>query len=180
MAWGQGKSRLLMGELLGMLLEGQPTAWQNRNKPQKKQSEKPKRGDFGDGWHCGLCGFYNFGGRTKCFKCKTEPPPGTAGGKPSPGQAGGKSGGKGGSGKNSPPTQAGPRPEQVLTSQLNQATDAPVKQALQDALDKVKPQTVKEAKFQSLSLRDQRASLLSRAQQLADKIDRQCEIVDKA
>eukprot|EP00971_Amphidinium_carterae_P210045 4166880-Amphidinium_carterae.1 len=49
------------------------------------------------------------------------------------------------------------------------------KQALQDALDKVK-----QAKFQSLSLRDQRAFLLSRARQLAEKVDRQCELVDKA
>eukprot|EP00971_Amphidinium_carterae_P136294 2700428-Amphidinium_carterae.2 len=55
-------------------------------------------------------------------------------------------------------TAAGPRPEQVLSKQLSQTTDAPVKQTLQDALDKVK-----QAKFQSLSLRDQRASLLSRA-----------------
>eukprot|EP00971_Amphidinium_carterae_P082295 1627268-Amphidinium_carterae.1 len=162
-----------------MLLKGQSATWENRNKPQKKQSDKPKRGELGDGWHCGLCGFYNFGGRTKCFKCKTEPPPGKAGGQPPPGQAGGKTGakggGKGGAGKSSPPTQGGPRPELVLTTQLNQATDAPVKQALQDALDKVK-----QAKFQSLSLRDQRASLLSRAKQLPDKVDRQCEIVDKA
>eukprot|EP00971_Amphidinium_carterae_P047942 944228-Amphidinium_carterae.1 len=35
-----------MGELLGMLLEGKPTTWQNRNKPQKKQSDKLKRGDW--------------------------------------------------------------------------------------------------------------------------------------
>eukprot|EP00971_Amphidinium_carterae_P222296 4412344-Amphidinium_carterae.1 len=31
-----------------------------------------------------------------------------------------------------------------------------------------------------LSLRDQRASLLARAKQLADKVDRMCEVVDKA
>eukprot|EP00971_Amphidinium_carterae_P267351 5303246-Amphidinium_carterae.1 len=99
-----------------MLLEGKPATWQNRGKPQRKQSDKPKRGDFGDGWHCGSCGFYNFGGRTKCFKCKNEPPPGKAGRKASPGPAGGKNGGKGGgkggSGKSSSLSQAGPRPEQ--------------------------------------------------------------------
>eukprot|EP00971_Amphidinium_carterae_P141446 2802749-Amphidinium_carterae.1 len=77
-------------------MEGKPANWQQRNKSQKKPADKPKRGDFGDGWHCGLCGFYNFGGRTKCFKCKTETPPGQAGGKPPPGQAGGKGGAKGG------------------------------------------------------------------------------------
>eukprot|EP00971_Amphidinium_carterae_P143784 2849202-Amphidinium_carterae.1 len=84
MAWGQGRSQQLMGELLGMLLEGKPANWQNRQQPQRNQSNKPKRGEFGDGWHCGSCGFYNFGGRTKCFKCKTVPPPGQAGGSTPP------------------------------------------------------------------------------------------------
>eukprot|EP00971_Amphidinium_carterae_P026973 531923-Amphidinium_carterae.1 len=64
MAWGQGRSQQLMGKLLGMLLEGKPANWQNRQQPQRNQSSKPKRGTFGDGWHCGSCGFYNFGGRT--------------------------------------------------------------------------------------------------------------------
>eukprot|EP00971_Amphidinium_carterae_P237464 4714079-Amphidinium_carterae.1 len=73
MAWGQGRSTQLMGELLGMRLDGKPANWNNRNKPQAKQVDKPKRRNFGHGWHCGLCRFYNFGGRTKCFKCKTEP-----------------------------------------------------------------------------------------------------------
>eukprot|EP00971_Amphidinium_carterae_P028381 558791-Amphidinium_carterae.1 len=63
-----------MGELFGMLLEGKTPQWQNRQQPQKKQADKPKRGDFGDGWNCGSCAFYNFGGRTKCFKCKSVPP----------------------------------------------------------------------------------------------------------
>eukprot|EP00971_Amphidinium_carterae_P046005 905293-Amphidinium_carterae.1 len=45
---------VLMGELLGMLLEGKPATWQNRGKLQRKQSDKPKRGEFGDGWHCGI------------------------------------------------------------------------------------------------------------------------------
>eukprot|EP00971_Amphidinium_carterae_P082796 1638177-Amphidinium_carterae.1 len=70
MAWGHGRSQQLMGELFGMLLEGQPANWQN-----EESADKPKRGKFGDGWHCGSCGFYNFGGRTKCFKCKTVTPP---------------------------------------------------------------------------------------------------------
>eukprot|EP00971_Amphidinium_carterae_P017363 342358-Amphidinium_carterae.1 len=48
-----------MGELLGMLLEGKPANWQNRQ-PQRNQSNKPKRGEFGDGWHCGSCGFYKY------------------------------------------------------------------------------------------------------------------------
>eukprot|EP00971_Amphidinium_carterae_P071694 1418012-Amphidinium_carterae.1 len=48
MAWGAGRSKELMGELLGMLLEGKPATWQNRGKPQRKHSDKPKRGEFGD------------------------------------------------------------------------------------------------------------------------------------
>eukprot|EP00971_Amphidinium_carterae_P056511 1116722-Amphidinium_carterae.1 len=74
MAWGQSKSQMLMGELLGMLLEGKTANWQKRKQPQKPANSKPKHGEFGDGWHCASCGFYNFGGRTKCFKCKTTPP----------------------------------------------------------------------------------------------------------
>eukprot|EP00971_Amphidinium_carterae_P078138 1545940-Amphidinium_carterae.1 len=75
MAWGRDKSSNLVGELLEMLIQGKPGNWAQRNKPQKKETNKPKRGEFGDGWHCSSCGFYNFGGRTKCFKCKTTPPP---------------------------------------------------------------------------------------------------------
>eukprot|EP00971_Amphidinium_carterae_P014688 290031-Amphidinium_carterae.1 len=76
-----------------------------------------------------------------------------SGGAPPPGQAGGKGTGSGKGGAAKPPTQtqAGPRPEQVLSQQLSKTTEAPVKQVLQDALDKVK-----QAKFQGLSLRDQR------------------------
>eukprot|EP00971_Amphidinium_carterae_P216953 4306815-Amphidinium_carterae.1 len=80
MAWGDVGSTKLVGELLSMLIAGKPGNWQKRNKPQKQETSKPKRGEFGDGWHCASCGFYNFGGRTKCFKCKTTPPPGQAGG----------------------------------------------------------------------------------------------------
>eukprot|EP00971_Amphidinium_carterae_P138098 2736809-Amphidinium_carterae.1 len=176
MAWGQDQSTRLVGELLGMLIQGKPAAWENRNTPQKKEANKPKRGNFGDGWHCGSCGFYNFGERTKCFKRKFKQNPLRV--RPE-GKEEEKLRGKGSgkSGASKPPTQTpvGPRPEQVLTKQLSQTTDAPVKQALQDALDKVK-----QAKFQSLSLRDQRASLLNRAKQLADKVDRHYEIIDKA
>eukprot|EP00971_Amphidinium_carterae_P265440 5265754-Amphidinium_carterae.1 len=64
MTWGHGKSTQLMGQLLSMMLEGQPPKWPQRNQPQKKDASKPKRGEFGDGWHCASCGFYNFGGRT--------------------------------------------------------------------------------------------------------------------
>eukprot|EP00971_Amphidinium_carterae_P198193 3933560-Amphidinium_carterae.1 len=64
MAWGPDQSTRLVGELLGMLIKGQPAAWAQRNKPPKKETGKPKRGEFGDGWHCPSCGFYNFGGRT--------------------------------------------------------------------------------------------------------------------
>eukprot|EP00971_Amphidinium_carterae_P270162 5360050-Amphidinium_carterae.1 len=39
---------------------------------------------------------------------------------------------------------------------------------------------VQQTKAGSLSLRDQRASLFSRAKQLAEKVDRHCEAVDKA
>eukprot|EP00971_Amphidinium_carterae_P264617 5249174-Amphidinium_carterae.1 len=178
MTWGQGKSAQLMGQLLSMMMDGQPKQWQQRNKPQKKENTKPKRGEFGDGWNCSSCGFYNFGGRTKCFKCKTTPPPGqVGGGAPPPGQAGGKGkgSGKGGAGKSPTLTQARPRPEQMLSQQLSKTIEAPVKEVLQDALEKVK-----QAKFQSLSLRDQRATLLARAKQLAEKVDRMCEAVEKA
>eukprot|EP00971_Amphidinium_carterae_P204217 4052441-Amphidinium_carterae.1 len=61
-----------MGELLGMLIEGKAANWQ---KPQGKEPGKPKRGKFGEGWHCGSCGFYNSGGRIKCFKCKAGSAP---------------------------------------------------------------------------------------------------------
>eukprot|EP00971_Amphidinium_carterae_P151629 3005814-Amphidinium_carterae.2 len=65
MAWGDVGSTKLVGELLSsMLIAGKPSNWQQRNKPQKKETNKPKRGEFGDGWHCSSCGFYNFGGRT--------------------------------------------------------------------------------------------------------------------
>eukprot|EP00971_Amphidinium_carterae_P279497 5548692-Amphidinium_carterae.1 len=64
MAWGQGKSSSLMKELLGMLIQGAPANWEKRQRPQRKDTSKPKRGEFGDGWHCASCGFYNFGGRT--------------------------------------------------------------------------------------------------------------------
>eukprot|EP00971_Amphidinium_carterae_P315957 6280537-Amphidinium_carterae.1 len=64
MAWGQEQSSRLVGELLGMLMQGKAGTWANRQKPQKKERTNPKRGEFGDGWHCSSCGFYNFGGRT--------------------------------------------------------------------------------------------------------------------
>eukprot|EP00971_Amphidinium_carterae_P005030 100795-Amphidinium_carterae.1 len=75
MAWGDVGSAKLVGELLNLLVAGKTGQWPQRQKPQKKENDKPKRGEFGDGWHCSSCGFYNFGGRTKCFKCKTTPPP---------------------------------------------------------------------------------------------------------
>eukprot|EP00971_Amphidinium_carterae_P121403 2404192-Amphidinium_carterae.1 len=48
MAWGDVGSNKLLGELLSMLIAGKPGNWQQRNKPQKKESSKPKRGEFGD------------------------------------------------------------------------------------------------------------------------------------
>eukprot|EP00971_Amphidinium_carterae_P136284 2700289-Amphidinium_carterae.1 len=39
MAWGQGRSSRLMGELLGMLLDGKPATWQSRNKPSRPTNQ---------------------------------------------------------------------------------------------------------------------------------------------
>eukprot|EP00971_Amphidinium_carterae_P228720 4537044-Amphidinium_carterae.1 len=52
MAWGPDQSSRLMGELLGLLVKGQTGAWEKRNKPQRQERSKPKRGNFGDGWNC--------------------------------------------------------------------------------------------------------------------------------
>ena len=68
-----------------------------------------------------------------------------------------------------------PNPETTLRQQIKAATEEPVKEALDAALKKVQ-----EAKFRSLSLRDQKNRLLSQAKSLAEKIDKQTEVITEA
>eukprot|EP00971_Amphidinium_carterae_P068914 1364588-Amphidinium_carterae.1 len=46
MAWGQGRSQQLMGELLGILLEGKPANWQNTDSSHRGISPTSQSGEL--------------------------------------------------------------------------------------------------------------------------------------